>query len=56
MEKKNLELHTVITEIDRQGEELRNAICVERKIIEEHEEILLKVDVEIKEQKLEIQG
>jgi hypothetical protein len=31
----NLELHTIISEIDHQGEELRSAICVERKTIEE---------------------
>jgi hypothetical protein len=32
MEEKNLELHTIIFEIDRQGEELQSAICVEKKL------------------------
>jgi hypothetical protein len=27
-----LELHTIIFEIDRQGEELHSAICVEKKL------------------------
>jgi hypothetical protein len=34
-EEKNLESHIIISKIDRQGEELQNAICVERKTIEE---------------------
>jgi hypothetical protein len=33
MEKNNLELHTIIFEIDRQDEQLRSAISVERKIV-----------------------
>jgi hypothetical protein len=33
MEEKNLELHTIIFEIDCQNEQLRSAICVERKTV-----------------------
>ncbi len=44
----------MIFEIDRQGKELRSVICAERKTIEKPEELLLKVDVEINQQRLEI--
>ncbi len=46
----------MIFEIDHQGEELQSIICMERKIIEKQEELLLKVDIEIKQQSLETQA
>ncbi len=44
-----MESHTIISKIDCQGEELRNAIYVESKTIEAHEKLLLKEDAEIRQ-------
>jgi hypothetical protein len=49
-----MEFHIVISTIDCQGKELRNAICVERKIVKEQEELLLRPNAKIKQQRLKI--
>jgi hypothetical protein len=44
---KNLELHNVISKIDRQEEELQNIIYTKRKTKEEQEKLLLRVHTKI---------
>ncbi len=52
---KNLELHIVIFEIDYLGEGLQSVSCAEWKTIIEHEDLLLRADADIRQQRLEIQ-
>jgi hypothetical protein len=48
IEQKNLELHIVISKINRQGEELQSIICTEKKTVKKQEELLFRANIKIR--------
>jgi hypothetical protein len=53
---KNMDLHNIVIEIDHYGEEFRSAIGIKKKIIAEQKEFLLRIDLEMKQQSLDIKA